>query len=293
MFNDIAKSLTIVKEIKDYILPLSDEEFFNLEKSILLEGCRDPLIAWQKKDDQLVLVDGHNRYKICKKNNISFKVKKIDFKDIEEVKIWMVENQMGRRNLTPDQLSYYRGLKYLSLKKKKGGYDNVLSKGQNDFSTSEFLSAQFNISESTIKRDAKFAEGLNLIGHSNPNLKLNILIGKATVKKADVQVLTNAKNPEKLNIKNEADLYNKAKMIKEEFLQEVEAKVKEIEKQKSEKVQEVFKSMEPVFLSKEDRLKKIKGMIISAINRAITEKDSVVIKELKKLIDKLADELHD
>jgi CRISPR/Cas system CMR subunit Cmr6 (Cas7 group RAMP superfamily) len=119
------------------------------------------------------------------------------------------------------------------------------------------------------------------------------LIGKATVKKADVQVLTNAKNPEKLNIKNEADLYNKAKMIKEEFLQEVEAKVKEIEKQKSEKVQEVFKSMEPVFLSKEDRLKKIKGMIISAINRAITEKDSVVIKELKKLIDKLADELHD
>ena len=293
MFNDIAKSLTIVKEIKDYILPLSDEEFFNLEKSILLEGCRDPLIAWQKKDDQLVLVDGHNRYKICKKNNIPFKVKKIDFKDIEEVKIWMVENQMGRRNLTPDQLSYYRGLKYLSLKKKKGGYDNVLSKGQNDFSTSEFLSAQFNISESTIKRDAKFAEGLNLIGHSNPNLKLNILIGKATVKKADVQVLTNAKNPEKLNIKNEADLYNKAKMIKEEFLQEVEAKVKEIEKQKSEKVQEVFKSMEPVFLSKEDRLKKIKGMIISAINRAITEKDSVVIKELKKLIDKLADELHD
>ena len=293
MFNDIAKSLTIVKEIKDYILPLSDEEFFNLEKSILLEGCRDPLIAWQKKDDQLVLVDGHNRYKICKKNNISFKVKKIDFKDIEEVKIWMVENQMGRRNLTPDQLSYYRGLKYLSLKKKKGGYDNVLSKGQNDFSTSEFLSAQFNISESTIKRDAKFAEGLNLIGHSNPNLKLNILIGKATVKKADVQVLTNAKNPEKLNIKNEADLYNKAKMIKEEFLQEVEAKVKEIEKQKSEKVQEVFKSMEPVFLSKEDRLKKIKGMIISAINHAITERDSVAIKELKKMIDKLAVELLD
>jgi hypothetical protein len=58
-------------------------------------------------------------------------------------------------------------------------------------------------------------------------------------------------------------------------------------------VQEVLKSIEPVFLTREDRLKKIKGMIISAINRAITEKDSVVIKELKKLIDKLADELHD
>jgi len=293
MFNDIAKSLTIVKEIKDYILPLSDEEFFNLEKSILLEGCRDPLIAWQKKDDQLVLVDGHNRYKICKKNNISFKVKKIDFKDIEEVKIWMVENQMGRRNLTPDQLSYYRGLKYLSLKKKKGGYDNVKLKGQNDFSTSEFLAAQFKVSESTVKRDAKFAEGLNVIGFSNPRLKLDILTGKAMVKKGDIQALTNARDPEKMNIKNEADLYNKAKMIKEEVLQEVEDKIKKIEKHKSEKVQEVLKSMEPVFLTREDRLKKIKGMIISAINRAITERDSVAIKELKKLIDRFANELQD
>jgi len=256
MFNDNANLLTILKEVREYILPLSNEEFFNLEKSILLEGCRDPLIAWQKKDDQLVLVDGHNRYKICKKNNIPFKVKKINFKDIEEVKIWMVENQMGRRNLTTDQMSYYRGLKYLSLKKKKGGYDNVLSKGQNDFSTSEFLAAQFNVSESTVKRDAKFAEGLNIVGFSNPNLKLNILTGKTMVKKADVQALTNAKDPERMKIRNEADLYNKAKTIKEEVLQEVEAKVKKIEKQKFEKVQEMLKSMEPVFLTREDRLKK-------------------------------------
>jgi hypothetical protein len=73
MFNDTSNLLTILKEIKDYILPLSEEEFFNLEKSILLEGCRDPLIAWQRKNDQLVLVDGHNRYKICKKNNITYK----------------------------------------------------------------------------------------------------------------------------------------------------------------------------------------------------------------------------
>ena len=49
MVNDISNLLTILKEIKDYILPLSEEELFNLEKSILLEGCRDPLIAWQKK----------------------------------------------------------------------------------------------------------------------------------------------------------------------------------------------------------------------------------------------------
>ena len=164
----------------------------------------------------------------------------------------------------------------------------MLSKGQNDFSTSEFLAAQFKVSESTVKRDAKFAEGLNIVGLSNPNLKLNILTGKAMVKKADVRTLTNAKDLEKMKIRNEADLYNKAKTIKEEVLHEVEAKVKKIEKQKFEKVQEILKSMEPVFLTREDRLKKIKGMIISAINRAIIERNSVAIKELKKLIDKLS-----
>lgn len=288
---DLPFSLTILKELKEYILPLSAEEFFNLESSILLDGCRDPLIVWEKENKDIVLVDGHNRYKICIKNNLPFKVKKKEFKDIEEVKIWMIGNQMGRRNLTKDQMSYYRGLKYLSLKKKKGGYDNIRSKGQNDLSTSEFLSTKFNISESTIKRDAKFAEGLNIIGYSNPQLKLNVLMGKTAIKKTDIQSLTEAKNPEKLSIKNEADLFNKAKALKEKILAEVEASVDKFEKQKSLKVQEMLNSIEPIFLSREDRLKKIKGKIISAVNRAITEKDSGAIKELRNLIDKFASEL--
>mgnify|MGYP002336488951 CR=1 FL=1 len=75
----------------------------------------------------------------------------------------MVDNQIGRRNLTADQMSYYRGLKYLALKKAKGGYENIKSKGKTEISTSKFLSEQFNVSESTIKRDARFAEGLNTI----------------------------------------------------------------------------------------------------------------------------------
>ncbi|HEY5750131.1 MAG TPA: ParB/Srx family N-terminal domain-containing protein [Chryseolinea sp.] len=287
------KSITISKEIRDYIIPLADEELFQLEKNILSEGCREPLIVWEKSDGQLVLVDGHNRYKICQKNNLPFKIKKVKFKDQDDVKVWMVDNQIGRRNLTPDQSSYYRGLKYLSLKKKRGGYDNVKSKGQNETSTSEIIAEQFNVSESTIKRDAKFAEGLNIIGRSNPKLKTKILTGEANVKKADVQVLSSAKNPDKLTFKNEADLYNKAKIIKDTILKDVEDNIKKIEKEKVSRNQEIIKNAEPAFLNRDDKVRKIKGMIISAINRAITEKDADAIKELKKLIDRLANELLD
>jgi hypothetical protein len=286
------KTLTIVKEIRDYIIPLGEEELFQLESSLLREGCRDPLIVWQKSDS-LVLVDGHNRYKICQKHNLPFKVRRMNFEDINEVKVWMVDNQMGRRNLTADQMSYYRGVKYLSLKKQKGGYDNVLSKGHIETSTSELLAAKFSVSESTVKRDAKFAEGLEIIGKSNPRLKNKILTGEVKVKKRDVQTLPNAKHPEKLTFKNEADLFNKAKQIRDEILDEVEIRMQKIETEKVKKAQEDLRALDPPFSTREDRLNRIKGMIISAINRAINKKDMEAIKKLRKLIAQLTDELFD
>ncbi|MFZ6014704.1 MAG: hypothetical protein ACOYXT_30475, partial [Bacteroidota bacterium] len=159
--------------------------------------------------------------------------------------------------------------------------------------TSEMLADKFNVSESTVKRDAKFAEGLNIISKSNPLLKTKILAGAVKVKKADIQILSNAKNLDRLVIKNEADLYNKAKIIRDDILDEVETRIKKIDNEKIEKAQQILRDSEPVFLDKDDRLRKIKGMIISAINRAINKKDIHAIKELKKLIDRLADELFD
>ena len=286
----INRALTILKELREHIIPLGEEELFLLENSIVKEGCREALIVWEKTDDQLILVDGHNRFKICEKNNIPFKVKKIKFGSIEEAKLWMIDNQMGRRNLTPDQLSYYRGLKYLALKKKKGGYANVKSKGHIETSTSEVVAKFFHVSESTIKRDAKFAEGLNIVGRTNPKLKTKILTAETKVKKGDVQALSDAKNPDRITIKNEADLFNKAKAIKEEILGEVEVGLKNLQQKKIVDLHDELTS-EPTFLDKNDKLRKIKGMILSAINRAINEKDIKAIKELKKLVERLEGEL--
>lgn len=130
-----------------------------------------------------MLADGHNWLGICKKkHNIPFKIKEIPFADKEEVRLWMLNNQLGRRNLTSDQLSYYHGLKYESLKNQRGGYSNVESKGQKELSTSERLAEDFKVSENTIKRDAKYTKGLYIIGDFNPELKLKILKGETKVK---------------------------------------------------------------------------------------------------------------
>lgn len=284
-------NIIIIPELMDYILPLVMDEYQQLEKSILEQGCRDSLVVWEKSPSELILVDGHNRYHICRKNNVSFKIVKLNFTDIEEVKAWMIDNQLGRRNLNPDQLSYYRGLKYLAIKKNKGGYSYVKSKGQNELSTSELLSEQFKVSESTIKRDAKFAEGLENIGRSNQSLKRKILLGDVKVKKSDIQVFTDSFGAMNLKIRNEADLQNKARILKNEILDEVESGIQKIVRNRRVSAIEVLQSKEPLFIEREQMLTKIKGMILASINRAINERDVDAIGELKKLIERLEHEL--
>ncbi|UII24644.1 hypothetical protein LVD15_15085 [Fulvivirga maritima] len=280
------EDIIIKKEFKNFIIPLNSDEYSQLEFNILEEGCRDPLICWQTSEGA-VLIDGHNRFRICKDHNLEFKTKILSFKDEEEVKLWMLNNQLGRRNLTSDQLSYYRGLKYNSLKRHRGGYENVQSKGQKELSTSVRLADDFKVSESTIKRDAKFTSGLDIIGKSNPKLKLKILKGEVKVSKADIRLLADGDEELLLEIKNEADLFNKAKIIKDDLLNEVESTLSEINEKQVGKAREYFSSKEPIFQDKDDQINRIKGRVISAINKAINKRDVEAIDELRKLIEKL------
>lgn len=86
--------MTIDKEFETLIPPLSPDEYRLLEESILAEGCRDALITWNG-----ILIDGHNRYKICTEYGIPFKTQERDFASREDAMLWMINLQRGRRNL--------------------------------------------------------------------------------------------------------------------------------------------------------------------------------------------------
>ena len=90
--------IEIDPELKALIPPLAPDEFSQLETNLIRDGCRDPLVVWWNSD-KLTLVDGHNRYAICQKRGIEFATVELHFENIERVRIWMRENQMGRRNL--------------------------------------------------------------------------------------------------------------------------------------------------------------------------------------------------
>jgi len=95
-------NITIDKEFRNLIEPLTDDERSQLEANILDEGCRDPIVVWAKSDDT-ILLDGHNRYEICTDNDIEFDTIEKHFSDRSEAIIWMIDNQFGRRNLNTAQ----------------------------------------------------------------------------------------------------------------------------------------------------------------------------------------------
>ena len=90
--------LKINPEFRDALPPLKESEYEILEDKIKSNGCEMPLITWNG-----AIVDGHNRYRICHENNIPFEFQEKEFDSREDVRIWIVDNQLGRRNLTPFQ----------------------------------------------------------------------------------------------------------------------------------------------------------------------------------------------
>jgi hypothetical protein len=121
--------IQIDPEFKALIPPLSTEELEQLEANIIKDGCRDPLVLWGE-----ILIDGHNRHEICTRNSIPFKTVEKDFANRDDAMDWMDANQLGRRNIQPQQADFLRGRIYNRRKKKEhdGGKGKPRSGDQND-----------------------------------------------------------------------------------------------------------------------------------------------------------------
>lgn len=89
-------SIVIDKEFESLIPPLSSEEFQQLEENCVKEGIRDALITWNG-----ILIDGHNRFKIAAKHGLQWTEKQMEFTDRNSAKVWIIDNQLGKRNLIP------------------------------------------------------------------------------------------------------------------------------------------------------------------------------------------------
>lgn len=179
--------LTVDPEFRDLIPPLNEEELKLLEESLVADGCESPLIVWKG-----VIIDGHNRYMICQKHDIPFSIQEKHFDTREEVMLWMLRNQLGRRNLN----SYQRVelvLKFEPLVKnaaeqrmmagKAANPVPTLAQGQTKGRTRDHLSEAAGVSHGT------FAKAKKLVQSADEETKRELRAGKVTVNRAYTELL--------------------------------------------------------------------------------------------------------
>jgi ParB-like chromosome segregation protein Spo0J len=94
---DIMADFTIDPEFRDLLPPLSDDEHQRLTADINKNGCRDKLVVWKEWN---ILIDGHNRYDICTTLDLPYETVEMSFHGRDDVKLWMIRNQLARRNIT-------------------------------------------------------------------------------------------------------------------------------------------------------------------------------------------------
>jgi hypothetical protein len=185
--------IIILPELRDLIRPLSKLEYEQLEENIREEGIRDMLILW-KRGQEHILVDGHNRFSISQKYGLDFLYVEREFENIEKVKEWMIDNQLGKRNLTENEISYLRGLQYRQMKNTHGGDRKTeISKAHNEplnetgiesfkhtelKTTAKKLAETHKVSENTIKRDEQFADALDKVSVLGSSTLRNKILSK-------------------------------------------------------------------------------------------------------------------
>jgi len=180
----------IDNEFRNYIRPLSSEEYDKLEASILSEGIRDPLVIWQG-----ILLDGYHRYKIAQEHGLEYKTVEVELPDRDAAKEWILVNQLGRRNLTEQEASYYRGKLYSARKQQGARTDLTLAQNGLKLNTAEELGKQYGVSKNTIKRDEQFSKAVDKVADEIGDKARNaILSGQAKVPKERVEQLIEIKH---------------------------------------------------------------------------------------------------
>ena len=191
---DFADTITILPELESLIPSLLTTELAQLSANLEQEGCREALLVWPTTEGIVngtdnpttlnILIDGHNRYRICTRKGIKFRVSPREFDSLSAAKEFMIDNQLGRRNLTPEQMSYLRGKKYRQQKNEPGRQAG-LANGQPE-PTKDRLAREFEVSPSTILRDADFSAGIDKL---TTDVKRDVLGGKQKISKGLLRTL--------------------------------------------------------------------------------------------------------
>lgn len=195
MVNKHNEPLKIKQEFKSLIRPLHHRDYEALEQNIKQNGCREPIITWRG-----YILDGHNRYEICRKNNIRYSTQDMNFPSEADAIVWLCTNQLQRHDIAFETRKYLIGTLYeyekvLELQRKHiqrefAASDDDLTPSDIDemsrgvisgHRTAEKIAQKYNVSYGTVQKYAAFARSLKIVELKEPALVHKILSGRYRV----------------------------------------------------------------------------------------------------------------
>lgn len=223
------KELKIDPELRDLLPPLTDEEYKQLEKNIVENGFDKnfPIMEWHG-----YVVDGHNRYKICKDHNITdYVVGTLAYETKEEVMEWMLDIQLGRRNLSPIQrIAIAEKYRNIYEKQARENQLNALKQNQNtvlpnlvkreSIDTTKKLAEVANVGKETYRM------GKKILDSDNEEVKEKVLSGEMSINAGynKIREVTNKKE----NINNKSTTISSPITQKEQSKPKISEETKQI-----------------------------------------------------------------
>ena len=202
-----------ISEVLEHVMPpLQESELSRLRENLLADGCRDELVVWNG-----VIVDGHNRYRICHEMGIPFRFVEMEFENEAGAKKWIIDNQLGRRNV-PDfvkcetVLPLEEELK-AEAKKRQGQRNDIrnippnLAGSPEKKESRDLLASLAGVSHGTLDKAKK------LIEEADDETKEQLRSGDISIHKAYTQLKNNqgTAHPEGQRVITELDAAGEAK----------------------------------------------------------------------------------
>lgn len=201
------KELKIDPELRDLLPPLTNDEYKQLEKNIVENGFDKnfPIMEWHG-----FIVDGHNRFSICKKHNIDYVVGTLGYDTKDEVMEWMLDIQLGRRNLSPIQriavAEKYRPIyeRQALLNKSLNGGDK---KSESQISTTPIpkenkIDVRAKLAKTAGVSTDTYSKGKKILDSGNEKLKKETLSGEKSINAAYKELQSKNKKVQSSNNSN-------------------------------------------------------------------------------------------
>lgn len=183
------KKLKKNSEIQLLIQSIPEDEYSALEKNIFNNGCLEPIIIWEN-----TIIDGHKRYDICCKWNITFSTCSITFKEMSDIFSFVCMQQLHRHDLTPEYRKYLLGRLYQAETEigarnfilstptiQKPGSPPLPNQPCKKYSTAIRLGKEYNISPETVFKYSSYTTSMDSIRVKEEVIFNKILKGKLKV----------------------------------------------------------------------------------------------------------------